>query len=89
MSSSHFSAAVGKYSQVQASVSSFVGRPYRLHLLHLENAGWDCIHRPSYTWSHVLSWRNNSADIRGMPIKKRAREGSRSVSREGIRTWET
>ena len=23
-----------------------------------------------------------------MPIKKRAREGSRSVSREGIRTWE-
>jgi hypothetical protein len=24
-------------------------------------------HGPSYTWSHVLSWRNNSADIRGMP----------------------
>jgi hypothetical protein len=35
----------------------------------LENAGRDCIHGPSYTWSHVLSWRNNSADIRGMPNK--------------------
>jgi hypothetical protein len=31
--------------------------------------GCTCIHGPSYTWSHVLSWRNNSADIRGMPIK--------------------
>jgi hypothetical protein len=25
---------------------------------------------PSYMWSHVLPRRNNSADIRGMPIKK-------------------
>jgi DNA-binding GntR family transcriptional regulator len=30
-----------------------------------------------YTWSHVLSWRNNSADNRGMPNQKCA----------GCRAW--
>jgi hypothetical protein len=34
----------------------------------LENAGCDCIRGPSYTWSHVLPRRNNSAIIPRMRI---------------------
>ena len=37
-----------------------VGRPP--HEVRLYYASFSCIQGPSYTWSHVLSWRNHQGD---------------------------